>query len=191
MNTILVTRTLPTGQVLLLVQGDITIEQVDAIVNAANDHLEHGGGVARVIAMKGGDAIEKESVAWIRKHGPVTHMDPAWTSGGNLPAKYVIHAVGPIWFNGSQEEDLKLEQSVTGSLRVADELNCTSVAFPAISTGIFGFPKDRAAGIILPAIESYFSSRESNISVVKLVLFDQAAADVFLDAWNNRWGRQA
>ena len=189
MNTVLVTRALPTGQIVLIAQGDITTEAVDAVVNAANDHLEHGGGVARAIAKKGGDAIEKESVAWIQKHGPVSHTHPAWTSGGNLPAKYVIHAVGPIWFNGSEEEDLKLEQSVTGSLRVADELKCESIAFPAISTGIFGFPKDRAAVIILSAIETYFRNRDSNISVVKLVLFDQATVDVFLNTWKTRWGQ--
>jgi O-acetyl-ADP-ribose deacetylase (regulator of RNase III) len=189
MNTVLVTRTLPTGQIILIAQGDITTEKVDAIVNAANDHLEHGGGVARVIAKKGGEAIEKESVAWIRKHGPVSHTHPAWTSGGDLPAKYVIHAVGPIWFNGSDDEDLKLEQAVSGSLRAADELKCESIAFPAISTGIFGFPKDRAAGIMLSAIETYFENRESNIAVVKLILFDQATVDVFLNTWKTRWGK--
>lgn len=191
MNTVLVTRSLPTGQVILLAQGDITTEAVDAIVNAANDHLEHGGGVARAIAKNGGEAIEKESVAWIRQHGPVSHTHPAWTSGGNLPAKYVIHAVGPIWFNGSDAEDLKLEQAVTGSLRVADELKCESIAFPAISTGIFGFPKERAAGIILTAIETYFQNHDSNLAVVKLVLFDQATVDVFINTWQTRWGRQA
>lgn len=189
MNTVLVTRTLPTGQIILIAQGDITTEAVDAIVNAANDHLEHGGGVARAIAKKGGEAIERESVAWIRKHGPVSHTHPAWTSGGNLPAKYVIHAVGPIWFNGSEDEDLKLEQAVTGSLRLADELKCESIAFPAISTGIFGFPKERAAGIINSAIEAYFRNSESNIMVVKLVLFDQATLDVFLNTWKTRWGQ--
>lgn len=189
MNVLLAEHSLPTGQIVVIAQGDITAEAVDAIVNAANDHLEHGGGVARAIAKRGGEAIERESVAWIRKHGPVPHTHPAWTSGGDLPAKYVIHAVGPIWFNGSEEEDLKLEQAVTGSLRLADELKCESVAFPAISTGIFGFPKDRAAGIILSAIEIYFRNSDSNITVVKLVLFDQATLDVFLNTWKTRWGQ--
>jgi O-acetyl-ADP-ribose deacetylase (regulator of RNase III) len=191
MNTVLATHNLPTGQIILIAQGDITAESVDAIVNAANEHLEHGGGVAWAIAKKGGEAIEKESREWIRKHGPVTHTHPAWTSGGNLPAKYVIHAVGPIWLNGRDDEDLKLEQCVTGSLRAADELKCQSIAFPAISTGIFGFPKDRAAGIMLSAIEAYFGSSDSNLTVVKLVLFDQATVDVFLKTWQTRWGQQA
>jgi putative ATPase len=188
MNVLLAEHSLPTGQVVVIAQGDITTEAVDAIVNAANEQLQHGGGVAWAISKKGGSVIQKESDDWIRRHGPVSHTHPAWTSGGDLPAKRVIHAVGPIWLNGRDDEDLKLEQAVTGSLRVADELKCETVAFPAISTGIFGFPKDRAAGIILSAIETYFGNRESNITVVKLVLFDQDTVDVFVNTWHSRWG---
>src|SRR5919108_4777369 len=151
MNTVLVERILPTGQTIQILQGDITIEEVDAIVNAANEFLQHGGGVARTISNRGGSAIQKESNAWVREHGRVSHTNPAWTSGGNLPAKYVIHAVGPVWGDG--DEDNKLEAAVTGSLRVADELNCSTLALPAISTGIYGFPKDRAAKIIFSTIE--------------------------------------
>lgn len=186
MNTILVERTLPSGQTVQIVQGDITIEEVDAIVNAANEHLQHGGGVARTISKKGGAAIQKESDAWIREHGPVTHSQPAWTSGGNLPAKYVIHAVGPVWGDG--DEDKKLADAIKGSLRVADELKCASLSIPAISTGIFGFPKDRAAEIMFSTIEDYFENNRSAIKVVKLVLFDQPTIDVFLESWHNNWG---
>ena len=185
MNTVLKERNLPAGQSIQIVQGDITNESVDAIVNAANEHLQHGGGVAWAISKKGGPAIQKESDAWIRRHGPVSHSHPAWTSGGNLPAKYVIHAVGPIWGDG--DEDNKLAQAVTGSLRVADELKCTSIALPAISTGIFGFPKERAAGIIFSTIEEYFESDLSGIKVVKLTLFDQGTVDVFLKSWRDQW----
>ena len=187
MNTVLVTRTLRTGQIILIAQGDITTEAVDAIVNAANEYLRHDGGVAWAISKKGGPAIQKESDDWIRVHGTVPHTHPAWTAGGDLPAKYVIHAVGPIWLQGKGDEDLKLEQAVTGSLRVADELRCSSVAFPAISTGIFGFPKDRAAKIMLDAIETYFSNNNSNITIVKLVLFDQETVDVFREVWQDKW----
>src|SRR5512141_1537489 len=157
MNTVLVERNFPTGQTLQIVQGDITVEEVDAIVNAANEHLQHGGGVAWAISKKGGSAIQKESDEWIRQRGSVTHFHPAWTSGGQLPAKYVIHAVGPVW--GDSNEDQKLADAVTGSLRVADELTCASIAMPAISTGIYGFPKERAARIIFTAIEDYFTSQ--------------------------------
>jgi O-acetyl-ADP-ribose deacetylase (regulator of RNase III) len=187
MNAILVERVLQSGQTIQIAQGDITTEEVDAIVNAANEHLQHGGGVAWAISKKGGAAIQSESDDWIRQHGPVSHSRPAWTSGGNLPARFVIHAVGPVWGDG--DEDNKLESAVTGSLRVADELNCSSIALPAISTGIFGFPKDRAAGIIFLAMEKYFENNPSNLKVVKLVLFDQATVDVFIKSWQIKWDK--
>jgi O-acetyl-ADP-ribose deacetylase len=194
MNTVLTECALTTGQTIQIVQGDITTEQVDAIVNAANEQLQHGGGVAWAISKKGGSAIQKESNDWIRQHGPVSHKRPAWTSGGLLPAKYVIHAVGPVWNNSQSEDavrevDNKLAFAVTGSLVVADELHCTSIALPAISTGIFGFPKDRAAAIILFAIEKYFAegNSTSGIKIVKLVLYDQPTVNVFVQTWHEKW----
>lgn len=190
MNSTLVEHILPTGQTIQIVQGDITLEEVDAIVNAANEFLQHGGGVARTISTKGGPAIQKESNAWVQEHGRVSHTKPAWTSGGRLPAKYVIHAVGPVWGDG--DEDQKLRAAVTGSLRLADELKCGSVALPAISTGIYGFPKDRAAGIIFSAIENYFADNSSSgLKTVKLLLYDQPAVDVFLQSWQAKWDRSA
>ncbi|MEP7134116.1 MAG: macro domain-containing protein [Chloroflexota bacterium] len=185
MNTVLKEHSFPTGQTLQIVQGDITTEAMDVIVNAANEHLQHGGGVAWAISKKGGPAIQKESLDWVRQHGAVPHAHPAWTSGGLLPAKYVIHAVGPVWGDG--DEDNKLTEAVTGSLRVADELKCASIALPAISTGIFGFPKDRAAGIIFSAIENYFENNPSNLKVIKLTLFDQATVNVFVKSWQDKW----
>jgi len=187
MNTILVEHRFQAGQTIQIVQGDITTEEVDAIVNAANEFLQHGGGVARTISNKGGSAIQKESNAWVSQHGRVSHASPAWTSGGQLPAKYVIHAVGPVWGDG--DEDNKLESAVTGSLRVADELKCSSIALPAISTGIFGFPKNRAAGIIFSAIEKYFLENSSSLETVKLALYDQPTVDVFVRAWRDKWGQ--
>ncbi len=182
MNTILVEKNLSTGQTLQIVQGDITIEEVDAIVNAANDQLQHGGGVAWAIVRRGGDIIQEESDQWIHQHGPVSHTHPAWTSGGALPAKYVIHAVGPIWGDG--DEDTKLADAVSGSLRVADELKCSSISMPAISTGIFGFPKDRAAEIIFKSINKYFSSsKDLSVKIVRIVLFDNATIQPFLKVW--------
>ncbi len=188
MNTLLVQRILPTGQTIQIVQGDITTEAVDAIVNAANEHLQHGGGVAWAISKKGGPAIQKESDAWIRHHGTVPHARPAWTSGGLLPAKYVIHAVGPVWGDG--DEDNKLEAAVTGSLHIADELKCSSLALPAISTGIFGFPKDRAAEIIFSTIEKFFAENSlSALKTVKMVLFDKPTVEVFVKSWQDKWGQ--
>ena len=178
MSTILAEKIIPTGQTLQIAQGDITLEEVDAIVNAANEHLQHGGGVAWAIVKRGGDVIQNESDTWIAKHGLVSHSRPAWTSGGRLPARYVIHAVGPVWGDG--DEDAKLAAAVTGSLRVADELGLSSITFPAISTGIFGFPKDRAAKIMFKAIESYFSENASGLKLIKLVLWDDETVKVFL-----------
>ncbi len=182
MNTILTQKILSTGQSLQIVQGDITTDEVDAIVNAANEQLAHGGGVAWAISKKGGPTIQKESDEWIHKHGPVSHAHPAWTLGGLLPAKYIIHAVGPVWGDG--DEDKKLSDAVTGSLCVADELKCQSIALPAISTGIFGFPKERAAGIIFSVVEKYFSENAtSGLKLVRVVLYDQSTIDAFMSKW--------
>ena len=182
MNSVLVERALSTGQTLQIVRGDITLEEVDAIVNAANEHLQHGGGVAWAIAKRGGDVIQEESDRWIQEHGLVSHAHPAWTLGGALPAKYIIHAVGPVWGDG--DEDKKLSDAVVGSLRVADELKCASICMPAISTGIFGFPKDRAAQIILSSIDQYFSkTQESSIRQIRIILFDVSSLQVFVKVW--------
>ena len=184
MNTVLVEKKLTTGQSLQIAQGDITIDEVDSIVNAANEHLQHGGGVAWAISKRGGEVVQKESDEWISKHGPVSHAAPAWTSGGALPAKYIIHAVGPVWGDG--DEDKKLSDAISGSLRVADELNCKSISMPAISTGIFGFPKDRAAGIIFSSIEKYFEQNENaGLETIRIMLFDDATVKVFLEIWNS------
>ena len=181
MYTILAERVLSTGQTIQIAQGDLTTETTDAIVNAANEHLSHGGGVAWAIVRRGGEIIQQESDEWIRKHGIVSHARPARTSGGHLPAKYVIHAVGPVW--GGGDEDNKLAAAVNGSLEVADELKCSSISLPAISTGIFGFPKERAADVMLSAIKNYFSHHQSGIKLVRLVLFDESMIDVFLKIW--------
>ncbi len=181
MSNLLAEKTLPNGLSLQIRQGDLTLEEVDAIVNAGNEHLQHGGGVAWAIVKRGGDSIQRESDEWIRKHGPVTHSRPAWTSGGRLPAKYVIHAVGPIW--GEGDEDAKLADAIRGSLRAADELGLASIAFPAVSTGIFGFPKERAAGIILKTIKEYCDKENSKLNTIRLVLFDDATVNAFLEIW--------
>ena len=114
-----------TGKVLQILLGDITKEHVDVIVNAANAYLQHGGGVAGVISLKGGSIIQMESGQWLEENGPVQHASPAFTSGGDLPCKYVIHAVGPIW--GEGDEDKKLAEAVAGSLVLGDQLGLSSI----------------------------------------------------------------
>jgi O-acetyl-ADP-ribose deacetylase (regulator of RNase III) len=177
MNTIRKSHHYPGGQILELVNGDITQEKVDAIVNAANSHLSHGGGVAAAIARKGGQVIYNESREWVKKHGPVSHAEPAYTGGGNLPSRYVIHAVGPVWGDGDEDEKLKIT--------VLEELN--SIALPAISTGIYGFPLERAAHIFLDTLQQYFSEHPaSRINTVRMVLYDRNSQEVFQKAFD-RW----
>jgi O-acetyl-ADP-ribose deacetylase (regulator of RNase III) len=185
MSTILRQKKFLFGQAFQIVHGDITQEQVDAIVNAANRRLIHGGGVAGVIVSRGGSRIQQESNDWVRKHGPVSHTEPAYTNAGRLPCKIVIHAVGPIW--GEGDEDAKLTSAIGGSLMLAEKLELESIALPAISTGIFGFPKERAAKIIFESIEGFFSKHPaSNLTIVRLTLFEQDTVDIFLSVFDSR-----
>lgn len=188
MSILIETLTLAPDRRFELVQGDITTEQVDAIVNAANSSLAHGAGVAGAILRKGGRRIQEESDAWVRAHGSVSHADPAYTGAGNLPCRYVIHAVGPYW--GEGDEDHKLTQAISGSLRRADELKLASIAIPAISTGIFGFPKERAAGLFFTAIQNYFTANPgSGLKLVRLTILDAPTLAAFQAAFQ-RWAHQ-
>jgi len=178
----------PSGQVLEVCQGDLTEEMLDAIVNAANSHLAHGGGVAGAIARKGGSIIQEESDAWVRKHGLVTHAEPAYTGAGRLGCRFIIHAVGPVW--GEGDEDRKLADAVKGSLRLGDRLGLNSIALPAISTGIFGFPKDRAAQVIFDAIGEYFNeNNQSKVNLVRLTIIDEPTLNAFQDVFRSWIGR--
>jgi putative ATPase len=171
-----------------IVTGDITFEESDAIVNAANSHLAHGGGVAGAIVRAGGYEIQRESDEYVRKHGPVPTGQAAVTGAGRLKAKYVIHAVGPVWRGGDNNEEELLKSAVYNALLRAHELGLKSVAMPAISMGIFGFPKDKGTRIMLRAIEEFFKDHpNTSVEKVRIVnLFDEmsdefikAAKDVF------------
>lgn len=174
------------GTQLHLLLGDLTRVEADVIVNAANDRLLHGRGVAGAITRRGGDDIQTESSTWVKEYGPVTPDNPALTTAGDLQSKAIIHVVGPRW--GEGDEDRKLRLAVTAALTMADEHEFQSIAFPAISTGIFGFPMDRAAEIMLQAIE-LFSDGQPNTSLqrIDLVLFDRPAVDAFSIAMHDRW----
>jgi O-acetyl-ADP-ribose deacetylase (regulator of RNase III) len=183
MTTIVAEHTLTTSQIVRLIHGDLTEEVVDTMANA---QLAHSGGLAGAIVRKGGQEIQAESDLWVREHGPVSHEHPAVTSAGQLPCRYVIHAVGPVW--GEGDEDAKLRSAVTGSLALADEKALTSLALPAISTGIFGFPKDRGARVILDAIVDYFAEKlDSSLSEVRITLIDKPSVTIFADEFGHRW----
>lgn len=165
-----------------LIEGDITSMEVDAIVNAANSRLKHGGGVAGAISRKGGPTIQEESDVWVKAWGgEVSVGSCAITSGGNLPARYVIHAVGPRM--GEGDEDAKLKKATLSALQMADQHNLKSVAFPAISTGIFGYPMDRCAKIMLSTLVEYVT-KSAGLEKVVFCLFGEDALAVFSEAFS-------
>ena len=163
--------------VLELVEGDITELDTDAIVNAANERLAHGGGVAAVISRKGGPTIQRESDEWVRRHGRVPTGSAAITSGGNLKARYVIHAVGPV-YDGTPRSAELLASAVRSALKMADEHGLKSIALPAISTGIFGYPMEEAAEVMLRTAIEYLEG-ETGLERVVFCLYGQPAYRVF------------
>ena len=154
------------------VMGDITQQRVDAIVNAANSALAGGGGVDGAIHRAAG---ANELQAACRKLGGCDTGDAKATPGFRLAAKWVIHAVGPVWRGGGHGEGQLLASAYRRSLEVADELGARSVAFPAISTGVYGFPKDRAAEIAVETIRA----ADTNVEEIRLVAFDAATLRLY------------
>ncbi len=185
--------TLPSGHRVVLVQGDLTEEEADALVNAANAYLKHGGGVAGALARKGGPQIQAESDEWVRRHGPVPVGGVAVTGAGRLKARFLIHAVGPVWSGGTQGEDRALAEAIRNALEAARERGCERIAMPAISTGIFGFPKERAAPIVWEAIAAFAAAHPHEPPrEIRVVILDEATLRPFLAAFQERFeGRPA
>lgn len=185
MNEVILERDVANARV-RLVQGDITLAETDAIVNAANSMLQHGGGVAGAIVRRGGREIQDQS----NKIGHCAEGDAVVTGAGKLPSKHVIHAVGPR--GGDPEGDAKLQSAIRSSLTRADELNLNSISIPAVSSGIFGFPKDRCAQILLTTADEYLTSHPNGpINQIDFVLFDDETVTVFAREWRERWGEEA
>ncbi|HXX54375.1 MAG TPA: macro domain-containing protein [Thermodesulfovibrionales bacterium] len=162
------------GMILRLVHGDITERDTDAIVNAANSRLQHGGGVAAAIVRKGGFTIQEES----DKIGFVPVGNAAITGAGRLAAKYVIHAVGPRM--GEGDEDDKLRSAVLRSLTLASGKGMKSISIPAISSGIFGFPKDRCAEILVTSALRYIKETpETSLELIEFCVHDDLTAGYF------------
>ena len=161
------------GKQLVLLQGDITEMGTDAIVNAANKDLVLGAGVAGAIRSKGGPAIQVEC----NRIGGAPVGGAAITTGGDLKARYVIHAVGPRM--GEGDEDQKLAGATRNSLNLAQEKGLKSIAFPAISTGIFGFPKDRCARIMLSTVAETLRQEETTLKEVVFCLWGEETLQVF------------
>src|SRR5437870_13356868 len=159
------------NRVIQVVQGDITKQTVEAIVNAANTALLGGGGVDGAIHRAAGPGL----VAECRLLGGCKTGEAKATKGHNLPAKYVIHTVGPVWRSGDNDEDRLLASCYRKSLEVANGLKVRRIAFPAISTGIYGFPKQRAARIAVNEIQQH----SGDIEAVFFVCFDSETADIY------------
>lgn len=167
------------GRKLRVLQGDITGAQTDAIVNAAGPEMQQGGGVAAAIVRAGGETIREES----SRIGYVSDGHCATTSGGDLPAEYVIHAVGPK--GTDPDAEMKLSNAVGNALQEADRLDIESISMPAISSGIFGFPKDDCARILLETARGWLQDN-SNTSVrqVDMVNIDDLTAGIFAETFD-------
>lgn len=163
---------------LSLVRGDITAQDVDAVVNAANSGLLGGGGVDGAIHRKGGIRILEECRAIRARQGECPAGEAVITSGGRLKAKYVIHAVGPVWQGGGADEERLLAGVYGNSLRLALEHGIRTIAFPCISTGAYGFPAERAALIAVSTVREFVDSH-GGIQEVRFVVFSEADREIY------------
>jgi len=159
------------NKIVNVIKGDITKIEVDAIVNAANSSLLGGGGVDGAIHRAGGPAILEECRMIVARQGGCKTGEAVITTAGNIPAKYVIHTVGPVWNGGQKNEEQLLSNCYFNSLRLAVDNGCTRIAFPNISTGIYRFPKHLAAQISINAINQFLES-DTTIKRITIVCFD-------------------
>lgn len=167
-----------------LIKGDITKLDADAIVNAANNSLLGGGGVDGAIHRAGGRQILEECMAIRSRQGGCRTGEAVITSGGLLKSRFVIHTVGPVWSGGNNDEDRLLEKCYINSLKLAAENNIKTVAFPNISTGVYGFPKDRASRIAVRSVKDYLDTDKS-IEKVIFVCFDEENFDLYSELINH------
>ena len=154
-----------------VIKGDITTIEVDAIVNAANSSLMGGGGVDGAIHRKGGSRILEECIAIRNRQGKCPTGETVYTTAGNLPAKYVIHTVGPVWVGGSKNEAQLLRNCYLNSLTIASELGAKTIAFPNISTGVYHYPKPEAATIAIQAVRDFLEKEDTELEIT-FVCFD-------------------
>jgi O-acetyl-ADP-ribose deacetylase (regulator of RNase III) len=157
-----------------LVKSDITVLRVDAIVNAANESLQLGAGVAGAIRRAGGRTIQEEC----DKIGHCPTGEAVVTGGGNLPARWVIHAVGPVWRGGDSGEEMQLTSAVLAALKRAEEIGAKSVALPALSTGVYGFPLAQAAQISIATARAFAPSARG-LRRILFALYDEATLKEF------------
>ena len=167
---------------LSIIQGDITKQATDAIVNAANPGLMGGGGVDGAIHRGGGPVILEECKQIVAKQGRLPTGKAVITTGGNLRAKHVIHTVGPIWQGGGRNEAALLESAYRESLKLAAEHNLTSISFPSISTGAYGYPVAEASKVAIKAAVSFLREQVTSLKEVVFVLFDSRTYEAYSSA---------
>jgi O-acetyl-ADP-ribose deacetylase (regulator of RNase III) len=167
------------GTKLVLIQGDITLQSTEAIVNAANSSLMGGGGVDGAIHRAGGPAILEECKRIVERRGRLPAGKAVITTGGNLRSRHVIHTVGPIWRGGGHGEPDLLASAYLESLKIAEDNKLDSVSFPSISTGAYGYPADDAAEVALKAVVSFLKSRASHLKEVVFVLYSRSALESY------------
>jgi O-acetyl-ADP-ribose deacetylase (regulator of RNase III) len=167
---------------LSIIQGDITQQATNAIVNAANSGLMGGGGVDGAIHRAGGPAILEECRQIVARQGRLPTGRAVITTGGNLPAKYVIHTVGPVWHGGDKGEARLLEGAYRESLKLAAGSNLTSISFPSISTGVYGYPVAQAAVTALNTVVAFLRGKATSLREVVFVLFDSNTYNAYTDA---------
>lgn len=177
------------GSQIFFEAGDITKQTTDAIVNAANSNLMGGGGVDGAIHRAGGPAILEECRKIVARQGHLPPGEAVQTTGGNLSAAFVIHTVGPIWRDGMQGESGILGSAYRNSLRLADRLGLHSVAFPAISTGVYGYPAEAAADIAFRTVVEELPEARS-VREVRFVLYSPDMLSVFIQAAKNEQQRR-
>ena len=156
-----------------LLKGDITRLEVDAIVNSANSSLMGGGGVDGAIHRAGGPQILEECKQIIKKIGRLPTGEAVITSGGNMKVKFVIHTVGPIWNGGSNNEEKLLANSYYNSLKIATENNIKTIAFPSISTGVYGYPIEKASIIAINTVKKFITENDYDFEEIIFVLFSE------------------
>ncbi|MBF7083130.1 O-acetyl-ADP-ribose deacetylase [Desulfallas sp. Bu1-1] len=166
----------------MFLRGDITRQDTEAIVNAANSSLLGGGGVDGAIHRAGGPQILEECKQIRARQGGCPTGEAVITTGGNLPARYVIHTVGPVWRGGDRGEPELLRNAYLNSLKLAAEKGIKSIAFPSISTGAYRFPIDQAAGIAVGAVREFAASHDIP-SEIRFVLFSDRDLQVYQAAW--------
>lgn len=172
------------GTRLVLVRGDITHQEVEAIVNAANPELAPGGGVSGAIHRAGGPEVTAAAARIRREKGPLAPGDAVITPGGNLPAKHVIHTVGPIWRGGKEGEPELLAKAYRSSLALALSQGINTIAFPSISTGAYGYPVDQAAEVALRAVLGFLRENPGKFREVRFVLFSAGDFAAYRAAWD-------